>query len=373
MNAITDNQETPHPITTTTDCNEKHAQLIADQHTIDLGENILIVDDNDDARDMIIDVLKNNQRKFFPAADLAHAKEILLDQAIDLVICDIRLPDGNGVELLEWCNRNSLNIPFILVTGFADTDNVIRALNLGASTLLEKPFDITRLEQAVNRAIAEQRCARIEEQFRAHMQRSNQELRQQVADTVLDYQRFYIGALTALAKTIDARDPYTRQHSASVARLASKTAASMGLSEKEIEAADIAGNLHDIGKLAIPEKILLKPGSLTSEEFAAIKNHPVKSREILADLPNLGPVIDAVYTHHERYDGKGYPRGLSGSEIPVLGRIIAVCDTWNAMTTDRPYRKAMNREKAMTVLYEERGRQLDPQVVELFLENEKGK
>ena len=170
-----------------------------------------------------------------------------------------------------------------------------------------------------------------------------------------------------ISRLLDERDHYTAVHSKEVAELATEIATEMGLPIAEIEKADIAGRVHDIGKVAVPDSILLKPGPLTEEEWAIMKRHPVISAELIEGLEIYRPVVDAVRHEHERWDGSGYPAGLKGEEIPLIARIIAAADIHNALATDRPYRKAFSPEKTKSMIREMRGTDLDPTVADALL------
>ena len=170
-----------------------------------------------------------------------------------------------------------------------------------------------------------------------------------------------------ISRLLDERDHYTAVHSQQVAELAVEIGMEMGLSQREIENIEIAARVHDIGKLAIPDAILLKPGPLSDEEWATMKRHPVISAELIEGLEIYGPVVGAVRHEHERWDGSGYPDGLKGEEIPLLARIIAAADIYNALTTDRPYRKAFSAERTVAILREMRGTDLDPRVADALL------
>lgn len=172
----------------------------------------------------------------------------------------------------------------------------------------------------------------------------------------------------AFAEAIGARDPYTMGHCEKVAEYARLIAEAMGLGEKEVTLAYICGIVHDVGKIGVPESILNKPGSLTKEEFSYITLHPEKGASILSHISWLEDVVPVVLAHHERYDGGGYPMGLKGEEIPLLSRILAVADAFDAMTSDRSYRKALPLSVAMEELRRHAGTQFDPRVVEVFLE-----
>ncbi len=181
-------------------------------------------------------------------------------------------------------------------------------------------------------------------------------------------QTTYLGAIGALAAAIEARDPYTVGHSARVTQYAVAIAESMGMSIEEVEEIRLAGLLHDLGKIGVPDSILNKPGRLSDEEYTAIKMHPALSMRIIEPLPHLGNIIPIIYHHHERFDGHGYMDGKAGEKIPIGARIIAVADSYEAMTSDRPYRSALSREEAVAELRMNAGSQFDPEVVRHFLD-----
>ncbi|MFQ5707453.1 MAG: HD domain-containing phosphohydrolase [bacterium] len=183
------------------------------------------------------------------------------------------------------------------------------------------------------------------------------------ADLVLELEILFLETMKSLAKTLDARDPYTHGHSKRVAQIALAIGKQLGLSENELDELELAGNLHDIGKIGIRDSILLKAGRLTPEEYEIIKTHPEKGFDILKHIKRLSPVVEAVYSHHEWHNGCGYPRGLKTDEIPLAGAIIAAADAFDTIVTDRLYRKRRNYEAALGILQENAGTQFNPEVV----------
>jgi putative nucleotidyltransferase with HDIG domain len=177
----------------------------------------------------------------------------------------------------------------------------------------------------------------------------------------------YVNTIRSLVKAVDEKDHYTRYHSENVTKYAVAIAEELGLSQKEVQKIQRASQLHDIGKIGIPQRILNKPGSLTDEEWVEIRLHPSKGANILEPLKFLEGIIGIVKHHHERYDGGGYPDGLKGKQISLSARILAVADSYDAMLSERPYRKAMSKDKARNELKKESGKQFDPHVVEVFL------
>jgi len=184
------------------------------------------------------------------------------------------------------------------------------------------------------------------------------------AELILDHEILFLESLKSLAKIIDERDPYTHGHSHRVSKIAVELGEIMSLSENKLDELTHSGILHDIGKIGIRDEILLKPGALTKEEYEIIKTHPEKGYRILKPIKRLSNVVDAVYTHHEWYNGKGYPRGLKGKEIPLAGTIIAVADAYDTITTDRVYRRRKNHDEAIRILQRFSGIQFNPVVVE---------
>ena len=181
-----------------------------------------------------------------------------------------------------------------------------------------------------------------------------------------DRGRFF-ATLEALSSTLDAKDPYTRGHSERVAQLALRLGKALKVSARELEHLEIAGRLHDVGKIGVPEAVLLKPARLTDEEFDEIKRHPSIGYEILKGVPGLEHILPGVLHHHERWDGNGYPAGLHSKEIPFQARILAVADTFDAMSSKRSYRDSVPREIVLKVIDENRGTQFDPTVADAFL------
>jgi diguanylate cyclase (GGDEF)-like protein/putative nucleotidyltransferase with HDIG domain len=190
---------------------------------------------------------------------------------------------------------------------------------------------------------------------------ADKEVRENIRDA-------FVASIYALAATIDAKDHYTYGHSNNVAVLSEALARHAGFDERQIETVRTAGLLHDIGKVGIPEHVLSKPGFLTDQEYEIMKGHVVQSINIIKHIPNLIDTIPIVISHHERYDGKGYPRGIAGENIPILGRILCIADSFDAMTTDRPYRKGLSLEQALYELKKNAGKQFDPDLVDLFIE-----
>jgi putative nucleotidyltransferase with HDIG domain len=279
-----------------------------------------------------------------PLAD--EAPRTIREAKPDLIIADTLGDPAAGYQLCEQIRRmpGAERIPFVLMTEKTSAGARKMGKLVGISSYLTKPFTREGLILLVERLLAERRSQKAIEW-----------------DVVL-------ASITSLARALDERDPYTRFHSENVARYSVAIGRKAGLNSDQIETLKQAGLLHDIGKIGIPDRVLHKPGRLTEEEFEIIKEHSRRGADILKPIPLLEQVVPAILHHHERIDGRGYPKGLAGDQIPVLARMLAVADTYDALVTDRPYRQGMPVDKAREIMAEVAGAQLDAGFVRLFLE-----
>jgi len=281
----------------------------------------------------------------------------------DLVLCDVMMPgmDGHAFSRAAKSDESTKHIPIILVTARTGAEMLAEGMRAGADDYISKPFDSTELK------------ARIRSQLRMRQMESelalmNKNLRMRTSDLVEQQRSLFLSTVKSLASAIDAKDEYTRHHSTRVTDFSMKIAAKMGFSEKEIGDLELAALLHDVGKIAVPESILNKPSKLTKEEFELIKEHPVRGEAILSPVIELKEISRVVRAHHERYDGTGYPDRLKGREIPLGARIMTIADTYDSITSERPYRKAASHRYAVKEIIACSGTQFDPEVVENFLE-----
>jgi len=281
----------------------------------------------------------------------------------DLVLCDVMMPgmDGHAFAKTVKGDETTKHIPVILVTARTGAEMLAEGIKAGADDYISKPFDSTELK------------ARIRAQLRMRQMESelalvNKNLRMRTSDLVDQQRSLFLSTVKSLASAIDAKDEYTRHHSTRVTEFSLKIAAKMGFSEKELGDLELASILHDVGKIAVPESILNKPGKLTAEEFTLIKEHPVRGEAILSPVIELKEIARVVRAHHERYDGTGYPDRLKGREIPLGARIMTIADTYDSITSERPYRKAASHRYAVKEIIACSGTQFDPEVVQNFLE-----
>jgi putative two-component system response regulator len=273
-------------------------------------------------------------------------------RAVEAVLLD----GGGGLEGLNTLKLLGLErcqeLPLLLVADQSSAELALQAMDLGAADyLVRHPGFLARLPAAIESCVSKARLARAV----AGLRQAQDEL-----------EAAYDATLEGWARALELRDHETEGHSRRVAALSVRLAAAHGLPAREITHIRRGALLHDIGKMAVPDGILLKPGALTGDEWALMKLHPQLAHTMLAPIAFLGPALDIPYCHHERWDGAGYPRGLAGEQIPLAARIFAVADVWDALTSDRPYRRAMPLEAALAVIRDGAGTQFDPRVVALF-------
>jgi putative two-component system response regulator len=306
---------------------------------------VLIVEDNDVLRDGLDEILSLEGYYTVTAADGREALSKMEAVTPDLILADIAMPVMDGFELFSAVRDRStwVTIPFIFLTARSGTADIIAGKNLGAEDYLVKPIGREELVTNVRSRIA--RTSQLK---------------------VAQLKQAYLASLTALAKAIELRDPYTGGHVERVMEYALAVGAHLGWHESKLEHLHYGAILHDIGKIHISESTLLKTSQLNDEEFHEMRRHSVIGAEMIADIPYLAGAVSIVRYHHERWDGKGYPEGLSGEDIPEGARIVAVVDTFDAMTTDRPYRSAVSLQEANEELLRCAGEQHDPGVISAF-------
>lgn len=307
---------------------------------------ILIVDDNKVNIELLRAQLKPYNYSIDIALDGEEALAKIAKSAPDMVLLDLMMPKISGYEVCRAVKQNKATqfIPVIVITALQELDDKLKAIELGADDFLVKPFNklelITRIKSL---------------------------LRMKELHDDLDTSE---SILFSLAEALEAKDIYTRGHSERVSKYSVQIAQLMNLPSKEIEILKKGGLLHDIGKIGVREDILLKPGRLTDEEMEHVRSHPKRGFEICQRLKSLEDALTCIRYHHERYDGSGYPDGLKGNQIPIFGQILAVADSFDAMTTNRPYRKALSDETAIKIFEDEiNSGQWNPDIVRIFLKS----
>jgi putative two-component system response regulator len=290
--------------------------------------------------------------------------EMFVELEPDLVLLDLHMPGMDGFELMDRLGpltANGSGVPFLVLTADATDATRRRALSVGARDFLTKPLDRIELLLRVRNLLQVK-------QLQDRLREQNADLEDKVAERTRDLDQSRLEVLERLALAAEYRDDDTQEHAWRIGRICALVAVNLGFPETEVELIARAAPLHDIGKIGIPDAILLKPGRLSDEEFEVIKTHTTIGAEILTGSrsPLLRLAERIALTHHERWDGRGYPGGLSGEEIPIAGRIVAVADVFDALTHERPYKQAWAVEKAVGEILGQGGRQFDPCVVDAF-------
>jgi putative two-component system response regulator len=335
---------------------------------------ILVVDDEQAVRDVLSEGLQDSGYICASASNGSDALELLKTDQYSLVLSDIDMPKMDGVKLLQAVKQLSPDIEVVMITGVVDVEVAIRAIRMGASDYLTKPFNLDQVRFTVERALEKRRLIRENREYQRNLEarvlERTAELvvkHREIAELFSKLQVSYETTLEALAAALDTRDTETQGHSVRVSEYTVFIAERMGVKEPQITEIRQGALLHDVGKIGIPDAILRKPGKLTAEEWQEMKRHPEIGHRILSGIKFLEPSLPIVIAHQERFDGSGYPMGLKGEAIPLGARIFAVVDTLDAMTSDRPYRKALSHEQARDEIVRNAGIQFDPRVVEVFL------
>lgn len=338
---------------------------------------ILVVDDDERGRVVLSRILQGYGYVCRVAPDVRQARRVLELMRPDLVLSDVRMPGESGIALLEYIRAEFPYLPVVLVSGIEGLDVALGALELGAYGWVRKPFDANQVLIAVTNALIR---ARLERESRDHEERLEQAVRDRTAElgeTVMklersetELRRVTQDTILALTRAIERRDIETANHIERVSLYATVLARRLGLTHDECELIREASPMHDVGKVGIPDGILLKPGPVTAAEFTVIKQHVALGHAILSrsEQPLLRLAADVAETHHERWDGGGYLHGLRGEEIPLAGRITAVADTFDALVSRRVYKEPVPLDGALKMIEEGRGTQFDPQLVDVFLD-----
>ncbi len=317
------------------------------------NNSILVVDDSSTIRSIVKDAFEKAGFHVTTAENGKMALKKIQEDPPDLILSDIDMPEMSGIEL---CNKVRMEpelkaIPFVIMSANDNRATMRQLLERGVSAYLVKPFNMEQMVITIEKLLSDQYLILLKEKERLDSER-----------------QFMLSGITSLITALEARDHYTCGHSQAVAAIVEKMAVKMGMSMEDIESINIAGKLHDLGKIGVPDSVLLKPGRLTDDEFNLVKEHPLVGVNILGNIASLARIIPAIRHHHERFDGKGYPDGIKGSSIPIWARIMAVADTYHALTSDRPYRDGMPLQKAMDIILTAKGTQLCPDCVDVFVE-----
>ena len=331
------------------------------------AKNLTVLFVDDDVA--IVERMQKYLQKFFHTVLLAYdgeeALEILETNAVDILITDISMPKLNGIELIGRVRAFNEKMAVIILSAFSDFDYLKSAISYGIDGYMLKPVDYEALNRELHKCVVRIAIEAENKRYKEHLEELLEQKQHELVES-------YRSTMVAMVDIIESRDSYTAGHSQRVAKYAKQIAVAMELSTKETELVYKAGLLHDIGKIAVPDSILLNPHTLSQREYTIIKQHVQIGVDILKKIPIFEDVAEIVLAHHEHYDGSGYPRGLKKEQVPLLSHILVVADSFDAMTTSRVYKGQKSVEESLKELKMLSGRQFHPKVVEGALKALKG-
>jgi cyclic di-GMP phosphodiesterase len=328
---------------------------------------VLVVDDEPPVWELLGEKLGKSGFSWQGCSSGEEALEWLGREEFDAVISDLKMPRMSGLKLLSETRKSRPHVAFLMATGEDDIRVAVEAMKQGSDDYLVKPFHLDAAVGSVRRALEKKQLERELEKYREHLEEIVDQRTRQLQIAIRRIEQTYDDTLEALGAALDLRDTETAGHSRRVSLYCLEIARAMGCTAEQLKTIARGSYLHDIGKIGIPDSILLKDGKLTAEEQTVMQTHVRIGYELLGRIPFLAAAAEIVLAHQERYDGTGYPQGLMGEEIPLGARIFAVADTLDAMTSDRPYRQALPFSAAREEIVRESGKQFDPDVVRVFL------
>ena len=321
----------------------------------------LIVDDEPRLRQVLMHLMRRDGFTCLEAENGEQAIAVLERHPVVLVMSDMRMPKLDGLSLLREIRARWPDTAVVMITAVADVEVAVSCLALGAMDYLTKPFHLEEVRARVAQAIEKRRLVLENRGYQ-------ESLKEKVAVQASRLEELFLASVQSLADALEVKDPYTRGHSDRVSHYSAVIAQEMGLGGELLRRVELGGHVHDIGKIGVREDVLNKPAKLTSEEYQHVMSHPMVGWKILAPL--LGDMPEAlavVRSHHERFDGRGIPDGLAGTDIPLAARIAAAADCFDAMTSDRPYRPQLSMEEALAEIVRFSGGQFDPCVVDAMM------
>lgn len=321
---------------------------------------VTVVDDEPVAQDILVRAARSWQYECQSASSAEQALELLERNPTPIVVTDLRMPGRGGVWLVAEIRRRWPEAAVIVVTGGHDPDSAEACLRAGAHQYFFKPINLDEFRVALETTWQAVRAREAGRRRRKHLE-------ELVSRQTRRVRRTFLSAIDSLVRLQEERDPYTAGHSRRVQMYAGELARAIGLDRRQRKRVHLAAGLHDIGKAGVPEALLNKPGPLEFDEERAVREHCVIGERILRPIIRCRPVLAAIRGHHERLDGNGYPDGLRGDQIPLLARLIAIPDCFDAMTTSRAYRDALPVEEALSLLTRNAGRHYDPGLVRTFI------
>lgn len=331
----------------------------------DSRPRILIVDDERGINEVLFDLLSEDY-DCVSASSAEEALGHLQNAEFELVISDITMPGMSGLDMLPHAKEIAPNTIVVMISGMQTVESAIGALRLGAFDYLMKPFDLRQVEAVVKRALEHRYLIVAKQQYENHLEDLVEQRTSELDRALGSLEEAYRSTLKALTTALETRDSETHGHSERVVSYSLRLGREYGLDESQLKSLEFGSLLHDIGKIGVPDSILRKPAKLTEDEWVRMREHPLHGQQILRGIEFLEGAARVVAQHHEKWDGSGYPLGLKDNDIDLCARIFAVADAYDAMTSDRVYRRGKSYEMAAKELDDWAGRQFDPKVVEAF-------
>ena len=331
----------------------------------DVTPRVLIVDDEPEITSILSDLFEG-QYKCTTASSAEQALAALSGNAYELVVSDITMPGMSGLDMIPHVKNSSPNTVVVMISGMQTVESAIDALRLGAFDYVMKPFDLRQVEAVVKRALEHQDLIVAKQRYEDHLEELVEQRTAELDDALNSLEGAYRSTLKALTAALETRDLETHGHSERVVSYSMRLGREYGLDNQKLKSLEFGSLLHDIGKIGVPDLILRKPAKLTPEEWVLMRQHPRHGQQILRGISFLEGAARVVAQHHEKWDGSGYPSGLAGEDIDICARIFSVADAFDAITSNRVYRKGKPYQAAAEELDEWAGKQFDPKVVEAF-------